>query len=407
MRFESLFASRINSTIGIPSSEYSIGGISKWTIPLNYGMPAEELFPVQKVSEAMKITMDNFDRKILQYGGGDGVSKLERWLHRRYSTSWNIDHMEDEILVTYGASQAIDLIARTFLNDGDEVWVEAPTYFGALYIFSNYNVALKEFPIDKDGVDVNAIEDELIKRVSQGKKIPKLFYTIPTFQNPTGTTLSMERRKKLSELAAKYNFVIVEDDCYGDITFLDKEIIPIKALGFERTIYISSFSKVIAPGFRIGWIIANKNIASELKKMKPDGGTSGVTQEIMANLLENIDYQEHIDLLKDYYFQKKNIMENSLTKYFTEAAQWYSPSGGFYIWVTLPEVVDTNVIICDALKKRVNFVPGSNFYIGNKERNQLRLSFAYSSASSIEVGVRRLAEVIGNKLQNDEIIKNI
>lgn len=395
------YSKRTSENIGIPSSEYSSGGLNKWIIPLNYGMPSEELFPMNEMLVAANRALEKNDKKVLQYGGGEGVQKLEKWILNKYSKYWDIEKWEDDVLVTYGASQAIDLIARTFIDEDDEVWLEAPTYFGALYILSSYKAKLKEFPVDSEGVDVDQIEKELAARYKSGGKMPKLFYAIPTFQNPTGTTLSIERRKKLSELAVRYNFLIIEDDCYSDISFSNDTYLPIKAFGLERTIYISTFSKVFSPGVRMGWIIAHNSIIQELKKQKPDGGTSGLTQEIMACLLEDIDYTHHINLLKNSYKKKKEIMENALNTYFPKCVNWISPKGGFYIWITLPENMDANEIVNLSLEKRVNFVPGSYFYIDDKGRNQLRLSYAYCSESSIETGIKRLGEVIRSQFVKD------
>lgn len=400
INYMEFYSKRIKNNVGIPSSEYSSSSNvkNKWVIPLNYGMPSEELFNLEEVTIATAKALKNGNKKILQYGGGEGVKKLVNWILKKYSNLWDINCKEDDVLITYGASQAIDLIARTFINEGDEIWLEAPTYFGALYIFSSYKAKLKDFPVDSEGVNVDLIEEELLNRLAHGMKMPKLLYTIPTFQNPTGTTLSLKRRKKLGELAKKFNFIIIEDDSYGELNFTKNINLPIKSFGFERTIYISTFSKVISPGFRLGWIIAHKNIIQELKKMKPDGGTSGLTQEIMATLLENIDYEDHIKSLQINYSKKKDIMESSLKSYFPQSANWISPNGGFYIWIALPEHINTNEILNVALNKRVNFVPGTNFYINSKGTNELRLSYSYCSEASIEVGIKRLGEVLKSKI---------
>lgn len=403
MNYMDFYSKKISSNIGIPSSEYSSGGLNKWIIPLNYGMPAEELFPMEEVLVAANKALKNGNKKILQYGGGEGVKKLENWLLNKYANLWDIKNSEDTVLITYGASQGLDLIARTFIDEGDEVWLEAPTYFGALYIFSSYKAKLIDFPVASEGVDVDLIEKELLNRVASGKKMPKLFYSIPTFQNPTGTTLNVERRKKLSELAVKYNFIIIEDDCYSDLNFTNNLYLPIKSFSLERTIYVSTFSKVISPGFRLGWVIANKSIIEEFKKMKADGGTSGLTQEIMANLIEDIDYDNHLKSLQNSYMRKKEMMENALKTYLPKCANWISPNGGFYIWINLPEYMDANEIVNLSLNKRVNFVPGSYFYIGDKGNNHLRLSYAYCSESSIETGIKRLSYVIKSKLEQRDI----
>lgn len=362
-------------------------------IALNYGLPDEHLFPLPEVAEATERALRDHGGKTLQYGGASGSRRLCHFQASRLCTKWGMPHRVEEVLITSGASQAMDLIGFLLLEPGDEVWVEGPTYFGALQIFGMHDAKFLAFPMDADGLRVDMVEEELRWRRVEGGTFPKLFYTIPNYHNPTGLTLSLERRKHMATLAEEYGFTIVEDDAYGELGFATPHP-PIISFAPHHTLYLSTFSKTIAPGFRIGSITASAAAIRALRALQFESGTNPLTQEIMANCLELLDYDAHVTHIRQAYQMRCQAMQRALTTYLSGNCSWNEPSGGFFIWVTLPQNVSVNRLWQIALRKSVSFVGGCSFYTTEEGNHQLRLSFSYYTPEILREGIRRLKDAL-------------
>lgn len=361
-------------------------------IPLSFGFPAPETFPIQVLTDASTKALQVEGGRSLQYTGSDGREKVVDWIKYR-SRLRAIEVETDNILVTSGSMQAIDLATRTLTNEGDEIWLEAPTFFGATRIFRLAGAALRTFPVDEDGVDVDAIEAALVDAVNNDKQLPKMIYCMPNYHNPTGVNLSIERRKRLAKLAYQYNFYILEDDAYVDLNFSNIHVPSIYSFAQERVIYLSTFSKIIAPGIRVGWAIANQHVISKMKVLKVDGTTSVFVQEIVANLLEEIHFETHLTKIITLYRERCEAMVMALDKYFGSEINFVVPKGGFFIWVTFPSEVDTNRLQRACMEQGVSFISGEDFYVDQMEYNHIRLCFTFCNDSQIERAIKRMADV--------------
>ncbi|MCL6600737.1 MAG: PLP-dependent aminotransferase family protein [Alicyclobacillus macrosporangiidus] len=383
------FAQRTKVRVGIAADRFSgrATGDSD-VISLNFGLPDEGLFPIPDLMESVSRAVHV--RRALQYGGATGTARLSGMVADKCSQLCKVPISSEEVLITSGSSQAFDLISRLFLDPGDDVWVEEPTYFGALHGFSLNGATLRGFPMDEEGLLVDAVEQELKAREATGGAMPKLFYVIPNYHNPTGLTMSLERRKQLGELAMKYKFYVLEDDAYGELGFGATTIQPIKSIAPEFTLYISTFSKTIAPGFRLGYVVAPRSIIQMLRFVKAEGGTSGFAQEVMANLLETLDYDQHLRTVRATYRARRDAMLEALAEDSSVNWTWTEPEGGFFVWVTLPDGYQTSALWDYALRESVSFVGGDAFYVSGKGGNRMRLSFSYYPPNIIREGIQRL-----------------
>lgn len=361
-------------------------------IPLSYGYPHPDTFSIEELIKASENALSIDGRNALQYTGGKGKANLINWIKKRVEHI-KINVTDENILVTSGANQAIDLVTRSLTNPGDSIWVESPSFFGALRYFYLAEANIQAFPLDKNGVLVDEIEDELRKVKESKSAIPKIIYVIPNHHNPEGVSLSIERRQKLAELAREYNFFIIEDDAYGELTFDGDKPPSIYSFCPDRVIYIGSFSKVFGPGLRLGWTIANKNTLNKIRTLKSDGSTSVFVQEIIYRMLEEFDFDDHINYLKHFYKRRKDLMVNAIREYFSTDVTFNVPKGGFFIWLTFPEHVDTKNILQQAITKySVDFFASEQFYIHEKEHNHIRLSFTYCEENQISESISYIAK---------------
>lgn len=375
-------------------------------IPLSFGFPAPESLPVDKMTAATEAAMITQGRQALAYSGGTGPKNIINWIKER-SKLREIEATEKEIIVTAGSSQAIDLITRTLTDPGDELWVEAPTFFGALKTFRLAETKLFSFPIDEYGLRVDLVEQELVERVKNNLPLPKLMYVIPNYQNPGGVNLSIERRKRLAELAYEYNFFIIEDDAYVELAF-DKTYIPaIYSFGPERVVYLSTFSKIIAPGLRLGWAIGLQEIIEKVKILKTDGFTSVYVQEVTKNLLEQIDMDEQINNLNSLYHSRKNAMVSAIQQYFGEEVSYHEPNGGFFLWLTFPAHIDTSEFADAAMAAGVSYIAGKHFFLEGEGYNHMRLCFTFCKEEIIHEAIKRLANTYYEYVNSKQIIEEV
>nr|WP_206203466.1 PLP-dependent aminotransferase family protein [Thermococcus sp. M36] len=370
-------------------------------ISLAGGLPAPETFPVEIIKDIAAEVLTHHADKALQYGTTKGFTPLRlalaKWMENRYG----IPTSKVEIMMVAGSQQALDLIGRTFINRGDIVIVEGPTYLAALNAFKYYEPEFISIPMDDEGMRVDLLEEKLEELRRQGKRI-KFVYTVSTFQNPAGVTMSLERRKRLIELADEYDFLIVEDSPYSELRYSGEPIPPIKHFDDEgRVIYLGTFSKILAPGFRLGWIAAHPHFIRkiEIAKQAVDLCANTLSQVIAWKYVEDGHLDRHIPKIIEFYKPRRDAMLEALEEYMPEGVRWTKPDGGMFIWVTLPEGIDTKLMAEKAIRKGVAYVPGEAFFAHRDVKNTMRLNFTYVPEDVIHDGVKRLAGVIEEEIR--------
>jgi 2-aminoadipate transaminase len=355
------------------------------------GLPAPELFPIEAIAEGHAKVFRDSGTAALQYSTTEGWTPLREWIADRLKNRRGIQTTAEQILITSGSQQGIDLVAKIFLEPGDKVLVENPCYLAALQAFSAYEADFVAVESDDFGMRVDQVE-EAIKREN-----PKLIYIVADFQNPKGTTLSLERRHHLLEISRRYRIPIVEDNPYGALRYRGKRLPVLASLDEEGlVIYLSTFSKTLSPGMRIGWIAATKEINQMLviAKQATDLHTNTIAQRAVAKTLENFDYDGHISTLCQVYGERCLTMIDAITKHFPAETKWTKPEGGLFLWAELPEGLSGVELLEAALKERVAFVPGAPFFATQPKSNFIRLNFSNSKPEMIEEGIARLGRVI-------------
>ena len=357
------------------------------------GLPNPKSFPVTEIGEAVSKILSQNGEEILQYSTTEGYLPLREYIAERYSKK-GLKVSADEILITNGSQQGIDLVSKVFLNKRDKVLVEDPTYLAAIQSFGLFEPQFVSVPLLEDGVDIDSLQ-----RILAENKI-KLFYSVTNFQNPTGITYSKEKRQKLAEILKNEDIVFVEDNPYGEIRFLGEDIPPVKAY-LEDSVLFGSFSKIVSPGMRLGWIVANEDIMEKLiiAKQASDLHSNYFTQRAVYQYLIDNDIDEHIEKIKEMYRDQRNLMVSMIEKYFPENVEYTKPEGGMFLWVTLPEGLSSMDLFELAITENVAFVPGQAFYVDDSGNNSLRLNFSNSNNDQIEEGIKRLGNAI-NKLRN-------
>jgi len=366
------------------------------------GMPAPEVFPIDEFREACDRALREHGPECLQYGSTDGYLPLRKMI-ARYATRYGINVTADNILPTSGSQQALDLIGRIFINPGDRILVESPTYLGAIQAWNAYGAEFISVPFDQDGMVTDKLEDRLRAGI-------KFIYVLPNFQNPTGVTLSYERRLHLIELADKYGVPIIEDDPYGQLRYEGEHLPAVVVLDsqtrsqdtcyFGNVIYLSTFSKTLAPGIRLAWVIAPPEIIQKLilAKQGADLHTSTFNQITTFEVAKGGFLNDHVKLIRKVYRERRDVMLDSLEEHMPPGIKWTHPKGGLFLWVTLPTHLDAKVIFDDALDKNVAFVPGAPFFAEGGGHNTMRLNFSNAKPEMINEGIGRLSEVIKNHI---------
>ncbi|MCU4743300.1 PLP-dependent aminotransferase family protein [Natronoglomus mannanivorans] len=402
-RFGHLFSETARATGGWSAYETwrSATAANPDAVSLGVGFPFPDSFPNDELLSAAERTFDGDGDRALQYGGGADAALLPEFVAERARTR-GIDCDAEQIELTDGATRAIDAVSHAFLDSGDTLFTEAPTFPGTLAVFRNYGVDIVGCPLDRDGLDVDALERELRERREDGRSLPTLFYTIPTFQNPTGTTLSLERRRRLLELAAEYDFVVLEDDAYGDLRYDGEDVPPLAALDeWGRVVHVGTVSKTVAPGVRIGWVIADEEIVAQVNRTNV-GASNTLAQSVVGRYFADGYYEENVSELREAYEKRRDRMLASLEEHLGSTARWIEPEGGFFVWVKLSGEmgVDTDELLSTAAEEGVIYMPGSSFFPvadgenGGEDERSLRLSFSYGSLEEIERGVEALARAV-------------
>ena len=366
------------------------------------GLPNPLSFPIQDIKIIVQNVLNNHGKVALQYGATQGINELrEAIAERSRKEGMTKGTSPDNIMITSGSQQALDAVGKIFLNPGDIAMVGLPSYLGGINAFRSYEANLVGVPLDKEGMQVDLLEEKIKELIKQDMAV-KFIYTIPTFQNPAGTVLPESRRKKLLDIAHEYNLVIIEDDPYGKLRYDIPAIKPIKAFDDEgRVIYMSTFSKILAPGFRLAWIIAPEDVMRKLAlcKQAQDLCTAPFSQYIAHEFIKSGSMDLHIMKICEMYKPKRDIMMDSMKKYFPEGYICNKPKGGMFAWVTLPEQIDTEAMFLDAFKEKVAYVHGKAFCVDGGGSSSMRLNFSYSPNEQLDIGMKRLGTVIERKMK--------
>jgi DNA-binding transcriptional MocR family regulator len=363
-------------------------------ISLAGGMPYVQALPTEDVLAVVEKVIRERGALALQYGGGLGQVTLREQLAGLMAEEGIVGADPEQICVTVGGTQALDILGKIFLDAGDEIVVEAPTYVGTLSAFSAYEPRILTVGLDDEGMKVDELESLLV-----GGARPKFVYTIPNFQNPGGVTLSLERRHRLIALCRQAGVPIVEDNPYGMLRFEGEPLPTLKSLDPENVIYVGSLSKVFAAGIRLGWAYAESGVLQRFLPAKEaaDLCTSNLTQLIAEEWFASDRWRPNLATLVGTYRSRRDACLKALDESFPEGTSWTHPSGGFYVWVTVPDHFDTRRMLAAAVERRVAYVPGTAFYPDDRGTNQMRLAFCYPPEDAIEEGVHRLADLLADE----------
>jgi len=357
------------------------------------GMPSADAFPLEAIKEATQYYLETAPFVILQYGNTQGFGPLLDNLVGFFAKK-GIKAERENMVITTGSQEGIELVCKAFLDVGDNVLVESPTYMVALQTFKSFEVNCHSVETDENGV----LPDDLEEKIKLYK--PKFIYLIPNFQNPTGVTLNAERRKKCYELAAKYNTIILEDDPYGELRYYGTAEPAMKTMDETgNVVYLQSFSKIISPGLRVGAVVANKNIIQKINASKQsiDVHTPLLNQAIVSRLIETGELYENIERIRPLYKEKINCMLKGMSETFPKGAYFSKPEGGMFIWCELDEKIDSIQLLREAAAANVAFIPGIPFFAEGGHANTFRLSFSNSSLEQINTGIRTLGNLIKTK----------
>ena len=362
------------------------------------GLPAPESFPVDAIKNICADILDTDPVTALQYGISEGYMPLREAIWERLTTKFDIKRDGNELMVVSGSQQGMDLTAKVLLNEGDGVICEEPSFIGSLNTFRTYNAKLYGVPMDENGMKMDVLE----KTLAENKNI-KLIYTIPTFQNPSGITTTLERRKQMLEIAKKYDVIILEDNPYGELRFKGEDMPTLKALDTDgRVIYVGSFSKVFSPGLRLAYVVANQGIFDKLVvgKQATDVHTNVFSQMIAYKYLTEYNIDESIAKSRDIYNHRCSFMLKCMDECFPKCVSYTRPSGGIFIWVTLPEGTDTLKLMAEAIEKKVAFVPGNTFMTDiDAPSNSFRLNYSTMPDEKIEKGIKILGDLLKSKFE--------
>jgi 2-aminoadipate transaminase len=373
------------------------------------GLPAPDVFPVEEFRQACERVMRDHGAQALQYSTTEGFVPLREMI-ARHTSRYGIEINVNNILITTGSQQALDLIGKIFINPGDRILVESPTYLGALQAWDAYGAEYVSVPADQHGMITDALEEAL-------RTGPKFIYVLPNFQNPTGTTLSLERRLKLVELADRYGVPVIEDDPYGQLRYEGEHLPSVATLDGRirknhdacyrgNVIYLSTFSKILAPGLRLAWIIAPPEVICKLVQAKQGADLHTATFNQMAayEVSRGGFLDRHIQVIRRVYRERRDVMLAAMNRYFPPEVEWTHPEGGLFLWATLPEDLDSADVLQAAVERKVAFVPGAPFHPCGGGHNTLRLNFSNATPENISTGIQRLGEVIYEQVHEKELV---
>ncbi len=366
------------------------------------GLPAPDTFPLEEIADIAKQVILEHGKTALQYGSTEGFVPLKEELIK-FLKEDNINVNEKQIIITSASQQGLDIVGKIFIDPGDTVIVESPTYVGAISAFNSYKAKMVGIEMDDDGMKMDLLEEKLTELDKNGIR-PKFIYVIPDFQNPGGVTLSLDRRKRLLDIASKFDLIIIEDSPYRAIRYRGETIPSLQSMDKEgRVVSLYTFSKILFPGMRLGWAVGPEEIIDKfvVAKQAMDLCTPPFNQAIVTEYLKRDKLKANIASTIEEYKEKNKLMLDKLDEYMPKDPnlRWTKPEGGLFLWLTCPEYVNTEEMFYDAIKENVAYVVGSAFYGENPKYNSLRLNFSYPTIEEIDEGVKRLSKVIKSKLK--------
>lgn len=366
------------------------------------GMPNPETFPIKDLKTIIDDLIDNSGRLIFQYGTTGGHFELRTELTKLLRETENIHVSEEEINITSGSQQGLYEVSKILCNPGDTAITELPTYIGAVSAFSANKIHMDGIPMDEEGIDTEKLDSELRSLKAKGVK-PKFIYVIPTFQNPTGRTLSLERRKHLIDISSEFSIPIVEDNPYGELRYSGEKVPALKSLDKDGSvIYLGTFSKVMTPGLRIGYTVANKEFIGRVNLLKQalDLSTNTLSEFVAREYLARGIMKKQIPKTVKLYRRKRDIMLSALEEEFPDGTSWTRPDGGMFLWASVDEKINTTDMAMQAIDHGVIYVSGGSFYPYREKTNEMRLNFTYATDEKIKLGIRLLSEVIQSKMES-------
>ena len=386
----SIFSDRMSS---VPQSfirEILKVAVNPSIISFAGGLPNPDLFPVEDIKCSTQKVLEQYGVDALQYSSTEGFEPLREFIAKRYKEKQGLDIPVKNILITTGSQQGLDLMGKVLINENDDLVIEEPGYLGAIQAFSVYRAKFRPVPVDETGMDCDALQ----KVISDHN--PKLMYTVPNFQNPSGITYTEENRKAVADIIRGTRTFVIEDNPYGDLRFEGEEKTSFAGLIPDNTILLGSFSKTIVPAFRLGWIVAPDHIMEKLviAKQAADLHSNYFAQRVIYQYLCDYDLDEHIDKIIALYRSQKQAMMTSIEKHFPEDVKYTNPEGGMFLWASLPNNLSAMKLFDAAIEDKVAFVPGDPFYVDNQTTNAFRLNYTSADEATIDDGIQRLAHAI-------------
>ena len=391
------FSSRMNLLKGSAIRELLALANKPEVLSFAGGMPAPELFPVEKIKAATDAVLEEQGRVALQYSSTNGFEHFRQQIADRMEAKLNIKTSADNILVTSGSQQGLDYSARVFCDKGDVIIIESPSYLGALNAFKACEPNFVAIPTDGDGM----IMEELEKVLATTENV-KMIYVIPDFQNPSGRTWPLERRKQFMEIVNKYEVPVVEDNPYGELRFEGEYLPALKSMDTKGlVVFLGTFSKILAPGYRLAWICADKVLIEKFALIAQAAvlQTATISMMVVSKFLDTNDLDAHVDIIRETYKHRCDVMLDAMDKYFPPEAKYTRPDGGLFTWVELPDYIDTKAMAPQALDKLVAYVPGEGFFPNGGNKHCMRLNYSCMPDERIIEGIQRLAEVIKANLK--------
>lgn len=393
---DSIFSDRISDVPRSFIREILKVALDHTVISFAGGLPNRELFPVEELKKATNKVFEIFGSDTLQYSNSEGYSGLREMIAKRYHDKKKLDIPVANILITNGSQQGLDLLGKILVNEGDNIVIEEPGYLGAIQAFSIFKPRFNAIGLTEDGMNI-----EILKSVMSSSR-PKLIYTVPNFQNPAGISYSEHTRHEMAGILKDTTTLLIEDDPYGDLQYCGSIKPSFKTILPNNTILLGSFSKIIVPGFRLGWIVAPDNIMEKLiiAKQASDLHTSHFTQCILYQYMKDNDLEAHIRKIREVYGNQLKAMLNSIAQYFPTEVSHTNPEGGMFLWVSLPKYASSRELLDLAIKDKVIFVPGDPFYINRQKTNTLRLNFSCVDEETIHRGIKSLGKAIEQLLEH-------
>jgi 2-aminoadipate transaminase len=399
-RYAGLFARRTQGMTSSAMRDMMAITARPEVISLAGGLPDTTTFPSEDVAALMARVAADASARALQYGPTEGMDELKVCIVEVMAAE-GMDVAPDDLLVTTGGQQVIDLVCKTLIDPGDVIIAEGPTYPGAVPTFSAYQAEVVQIEMDADGMRIELLE-EMLDRLERAGRTPKFVYTVPTFHNPAGVTMSLERRQRLVQLAAQRELFVLEDNPYGLLRYAGDPLPPLYALdGGEYVIYLGTFSKILSPGLRLGWTAAPRPVLEKINvgKQGVDLCSSTFGQHFVVEYFARRNWRDLLARLRDLYRRRRDTMFEALAEHLPHETEWTRPEGGMFVWATLPEYIDTSDLLARALREHVAFVPGRAAFLDGRGGSSMRLNFAGISEDDMREGVRRIGKVVSEQVQ--------